>query len=148
MEFGAASAPQARPDATCTVYCHGATLDGGKLTRPGWAGSYDPARSTLDCESCHGFPPGGRHPQSFERTPDAPARACARCHSRTVGADGALDLAGGKHINGVVDFAGGDACSACHGDASRHGVVGSDPLIRPRRLSASPVPPPAPTSPT
>ena len=129
VDFGTASAPQARPDATCTVYCHGATLDGGKLTQPGWAGSYDPAGSTLDCESCHGFPPGGRHPQRFERTPEAPARACARCHSRTVGADGTLDLAGGKHINGVVDFGGGDACTACHGDGTRVAVTGSDPLV-------------------
>jgi predicted CxxxxCH...CXXCH cytochrome family protein len=121
---------QRRPDATCTVYCHGATLDGGTRSRPSWAGHYEAGSTTLDCMSCHGFPPGGKHPQNFERTPDAPARACGRCHPRTVAADGSIDLASGKHINGVVDFAGGDACSVCHGDPTRQGVPGSDPLVQ------------------
>ncbi|GEJ57060.1 hypothetical protein AMYX_18010 [Anaeromyxobacter diazotrophicus] len=132
VAFGPADAADARsrPDATCTVYCHGVTLDGGTRTQPSWAGRYQAGSSTLDCSSCHGFPPGGRHPQGFVRTPDAPAAACARCHSRTVTAGGEIDLAGGKHLNGVVDFGGGEACSACHGDGTRVAVAGADPLVR------------------
>jgi predicted CxxxxCH...CXXCH cytochrome family protein len=87
---------------SCAVYCHGGAT-------PIWTkvdGSY------AACGSCHGTPPGGAHPQT-----ETQSDACAACHSATVRADGTIDLAGGKHVNGIVDRAGGAgaACGSCHG---------------------------------
>jgi len=92
-----------RDNAQCSdVYCHGATLDGGEQTEPIW--------TTLDgtqvaCSSCHGFPPPFPH---------MPKTECWTCHANTVEDTGAIDLAGGFHINGVVDVS-ISGCSACHG---------------------------------
>lgn len=101
--------------ATCSNgYCHGATLKGG-TGAPVWT-TVDGSQTT--CEGCHGNPPPPPHLQ---------VAACHMCHSETVGADGKIDIAGGKHINGSVEPQipeCGDAtgeeiyalqCAACHG---------------------------------
>ena len=83
---------------TCTTYCHGSS------SSPAWS------KTILDCGSCHGSPPPG-HPSMQSTT------ACAGCHPGTVLADGSIDIAGGKHLNGVVEVsmdASGE-CGACHG---------------------------------
>ena len=57
------------------------------------------------CSSCHGFAPPLPHPQNT---------SCNRCHEGTVLATGAIDVAGGQHIDGTVQVSAG-ACTACHG---------------------------------
>ena len=91
---------------TCLTYCHGASAS------PAWSSV------GMQCGACHGLPPPGHSPLQ------GGAAACAVCHPATVRADGTLDLAGGKHVNGVVEVtlgAGGTACSTCHGAASSAG---------------------------
>ncbi|MBI5524898.1 MAG: CxxxxCH/CxxCH domain-containing protein, partial [Deltaproteobacteria bacterium] len=91
--------------ATCSaVYCHGATLSGGTRTEPVWTtvdGTFD------ECGACHGVPPPWPHP--YKST-------CHDCHPGTVAADGTIDVAGGKHIDGEleVDYS-SMTCSSCHG---------------------------------
>ncbi len=96
------------------VYCHGATLrDGtrGTATSPAWT-LVDGSQTT--CGSCHRAPPASHagYPAST---------ACHLCHPGTVRADGTIDVAGMKHIDGRVDAAGG-GCTACHGAPPDTGV--------------------------
>jgi len=92
-----------RDSATCSnVYCHGATLEGGTNTTPSWV--------TLDgtqaaCGTCHGAPPALPHPARTD---------CATCHPGTVLPDGTVDVAGGQHIDGILQ-APALTCTACHG---------------------------------
>ena len=103
---GGASPSWDRGGASCAaIYCHGATLAaGGAITSPTWT-AVDGAASS--CGACHGFPPPSPHP---------PSSACASCHPDTVRADGSIDVAGGRHINGTVEGGGSSAsCDGCHG---------------------------------
>jgi predicted CxxxxCH...CXXCH cytochrome family protein len=120
LSFGAtATAGGARPawdraTATCSgVYCHGATLGaGGASTSPVWT-RVDGTQAA--CTSCHGLPP----PVSSGHPPvSGGAPACSRCHPATVKADGTIDLAGGRHVNGTIDVI-ALSCTSCHGDPSR-----------------------------
>lgn len=95
------------------VYCHGdvPAILGGSSTAPVWTYLAEPdlaVPSQEVCGSCHGWPPPPPHPQ---------LGTCAGCHGGTVGADGRIDVAGGKHVNGAVDFGGGAGlgCAGCHG---------------------------------
>jgi predicted CxxxxCH...CXXCH cytochrome family protein len=91
---------------TCgTNYCHGSFAFGsvrGTAANLAWTGSLN------GCQTCHGMPPTG-HAFGGNANPSS----CAPCHPDTVRADGTIDLAGGRHINGQRDAAGG-ACDACH----------------------------------
>ena len=42
------------------------------------------------------------------------AATCSQCHPSTVNPNGTINVAGGKHVNGVADVAAN--CTACHGD--------------------------------
>jgi len=99
------SSPQwDRQTAKCTnVYCHGATLAGGANQAPVWT-VVDGSQAF--CGSCHGIPPLAPHPAEYD---------CTDCHAGTVLEDGGIDVAGGLHINGTVDF-GGVGCGSCHGN--------------------------------
>src|SRR5512141_1167143 len=106
---GLASASGARPvwdreRGTCSgTWCHGgARLGGGSNTAPVWTSV---GEGQTACGTCHGAPPPPPHPSN---------RACARCHAETVTAGGAIDVAGGHHIDAVVD-APALGCSPCHG---------------------------------
>jgi predicted CxxxxCH...CXXCH cytochrome family protein len=78
---------------TCSqVYCHGAMLSGGLNLEPTWA---SPSGNTL-CNSCHGNPPPAPHNQTVTD--------CSMCHSDTVNEDGTINLIGGLHINGTIDY--------------------------------------------
>ena len=92
---------------TCSeVYCHGATLHGGGNTAPSWT---EVGTGQSDCGSCHGLPPPLPHP---------PGTECVVCHFETLDAEGNIDLAAGKHIDGVVQAIGENVvmtCSTCHG---------------------------------
>jgi predicted CxxxxCH...CXXCH cytochrome family protein len=97
-----------RATATCSaVYCHGATLSGGTLKNPVWT----VVNSTQNaCGTCHGNPPPSPHEDNSN---------CYLCHPGTVKNTGEIDVAGGKHINGVLESAGshpdGWAEPAAHG---------------------------------
>ena len=88
---------------TCSTYCHGANAS------PAWS------FTGLQCGSCHDLPPASTtgHP-----TVTGGLTACSGCHPGTVNADGTLNVAGGKHINGVVDAQG------AHGDFTSPAVHG------------------------
>jgi predicted CxxxxCH...CXXCH cytochrome family protein len=124
---------------TCTVYCHGASLDpagGGSLTRPDWT---TPFPAGNQCGFCHGFPPPAPHPALTSPTTDT----CKTCHpdptTGTTHIDGTVEVNGG-HVAGYADpastsFHGPDAiaflegsgtlqCGTCHG-AALDGVGGT-----------------------
>jgi predicted CxxxxCH...CXXCH cytochrome family protein len=111
-----------RAVATCAVYCHGATLSaGGTRTAPSWTGG------PVACGDCHGAPPPTGHP------PAASLAACAGCHPDTVAANGTVIAAsaGGKHLDGVVEAAGGheaawmdQASAGFHAPAANAGLAG------------------------
>ena len=88
---------------TCTVYCHGASLQGGALTTPNWTvvdGSQD------RCGNCHGTPPPSPHP---------PESDCGTCHP-TIQPGSMNFLDPDSHINGTVEVKPEvQACDACHG---------------------------------
>jgi predicted CxxxxCH...CXXCH cytochrome family protein len=95
-----------RETTTCSsTYCHGSTLSGGANTAPDWTVVDG---TEVGCGTCHGFPPP---------LPHSPSMTCSNCHEGTVGANGAIDFAGGLHINGEVEIGAG-ACNSCHGSAS------------------------------
>ena len=100
---------------TCSgVYCHGATLAGAPA-RMAW--SYvDPALVrplSQECVLCHGYPPSAPH--------DAAAPSdCRGCHP-SAAADGSVDVAGGRHLDGVLDVSGG-GCGSCHGNPPATGA--------------------------
>ena len=95
-----------RTAATCSTYCHGATLDaGGTNTLPVWT---EVGTGQTACGTCHGNPPLAPHPSN---------PACASCHPDTVTAGGAIDVAGGQHIDGELDV-GPLGCTSCHGSAA------------------------------
>lgn len=104
---------------TCSsVYCHGATLNGGANPTPSWTGA-------IGCLDCHGQPPQTvRHPtHSFAR--------CVNCHSEVATNTTPANIAStptakALHVNGQknVSFSAGGTfdpaaktCSntACHG---------------------------------
>ena len=104
-EQGASDPVWSHESETCaSVYCHGATLGGGSNKAPVWT-VVDETQAA--CGTCHGYPPPPPHTTYSQ---------CQLCHPGTVGADGALDVAGGLHIDGVVQYE--TACNACHGSAS------------------------------
>ena len=94
-----------RNSATCSnVYCHGAMAPGGSNKVPQWT-RVDGTQAA--CGTCHGDPPPFPHPARSD---------CNACHPLTVLADGSIDVAGGHHIDGVIDV--GTTCSSCHGSAA------------------------------
>ena len=104
------------------VYCHGANpaVRGGTLTAPVWTYAREPDYGLppqQSCTGCHGWPPPPPHPQ---------LSSCAGCHGTTVRPDGTVDVAGGKHVNGTVDFGGSGggtlSCNSCHGYPPSNGA--------------------------
>jgi predicted CxxxxCH...CXXCH cytochrome family protein len=98
------------------TYCHGGTLGDPRATviAPAWTVVDGTQRA---CGSCHGIPPAqvrmkGQlfdHPQG-----GTDSKWCHFCHSDTVDANGAIDIAGGHHIDGRYDVAVGGDCNGCH----------------------------------
>ena len=86
------------------TYCHGGTLHGGAVAAPLWT---QVDGSQITCDSCHGAPPPAPHPQN----PD-----CRHCHPGTIGPNGLINVAGGLHMDGQVEFdANAVQCDTCHG---------------------------------
>ena len=113
---GIAPAPAAGPApagaVTCSNYCHGPSpAAGGSNHAPVW-NVVDGSQAA--CGTCHGIPPPPPHP------PADTLSACSNCHPETVLPSGAIDVAGGKHIDGIVESpALTTGCTGCHGDPSR-----------------------------
>ncbi len=74
-----------------STYCHGATLGGGTVPAPLWT-RVDGTQAA--CGSCHGTPPPAPHPQ---------LTSCAQCHPETMLDDRTINVAGGKHVDGIVE---------------------------------------------
>jgi len=130
-----------RAAASCaSTYCHGGRLAGGTNTAPVWTRV---GLGEAACGTCHGLPPPAPHPAASGLT------SCATCHPDTMTAAGAViaPAAGGKHLDGIVEAAGGGhgagwlvttspafhayaaneglaSCQSCHG-AALDGVGGS-----------------------
>jgi predicted CxxxxCH...CXXCH cytochrome family protein len=101
VEFGAGArrggAAPAWNGITCTVYCHGSTLQaGGTNQTPSWTGGAAQAA----CGTCHGAPPPSPH---------VPRSDCGACHPGYAAAG--VNLA--THLNGAIEFT--VTCSSCHG---------------------------------
>ena len=107
-QTGGATATFDRNALTCANYCHGTAAWGGANVTPKWNGT-----DQATCGACHGIPPPAPHPVVGSNP-----TTCANCHPGTITATGAIDVAGGKHVNGNVDVTGG-SCTACHGDPNR-----------------------------
>ena len=107
LTFGAlASANGVQPawdGASCSVYCHGATLGGGTASRPVWT---QVGTGQADCGGCHGVPPPAPHPV-------LPANAaCSGCHPF----NGRTPIDPQTHANGILEV--NASCTACHGGAN------------------------------
>ena len=83
------------------TYCHGATLtSGGSNKTPSWT------QTLSGCDTCHGYPPAGTHPNST---------TCNSCHKHVNSNNDGFTVSGRVlHINGQIDVAAG-SCDACHG---------------------------------
>jgi len=88
--------------ATCTNYCHGATLLGGTAKAPTWVGDATQAA----CASCHGAPPVN----AFHTRTDL---ACSACHAGYT----ATTVNATSHINATLDYTVG--CTSCHGNSAQ-----------------------------
>lgn len=99
---GGTAASWDRVGATCTTYCHGATLSGGTNVAPRWT-QVDGTQAR--CGTCHGTPPASPHPQLTD---------CGSCHPgyTATSVDPAL------HVDGKLEL-GAQACTVCHGDPTR-----------------------------
>ncbi len=87
------------------VYCHGATLSGGRAKSPTWNGAPEVLADFSSCDACHGDPPPLPHPTS---------RQCSECHGDVVAADGSIaDRT--RHVNGTIDVSPNMTCHSCHG---------------------------------
>jgi predicted CxxxxCH...CXXCH cytochrome family protein len=96
--------------ATCTNYCHGATLKGGADPSPVWT-TVDGTQTT--CGSCHGNPPPKPHVQRTD---------CGTCHPGST----STSVNVSTHVNANIDTV-TLTCTICHGTASLALVAGADP---------------------
>ena len=88
--------------ATCTNYCHGATLVGGTAKAPTWIGDATQAA----CTSCHGLAPAN----AYHTRTDL---ACGACHTGYT----ATTVNAANHINATLDYTVG--CTTCHGNSAQ-----------------------------
>jgi predicted CxxxxCH...CXXCH cytochrome family protein len=84
-----------------STYCHGSFVGGNPGNVPVWTAG----AAAAACGTCHGDPaatasalPRGIHPPLAATATNA---TCNVCHPDTVKADGTIDVAKGKHMNGV-----------------------------------------------
>ncbi len=87
----------------CTnTYCHGATLVGGANKSPVWSDAN--YLTAAGCGTCHGFPPANAAHTGFTSS-----TACKTCHPHVNATNTGFDDPT-KHVNGVIDVAGGGPC--------------------------------------
>jgi predicted CxxxxCH...CXXCH cytochrome family protein len=84
----------------CTnTYCHGATLSGGANKSPIWSDAN--YLRAAGCGTCHGFPPPNAVHSGFTSS-----TVCKNCHAHVNASNTGFDDPT-KHVNGVIDVAGG-----------------------------------------
>lgn len=87
------------------VYCHGATLSGGRAKSPTWNGAPEALAGFSSCDACHGFPPAkGRHSSVFEEHAFL-GKNCTYCHQGVANATGTAIVGPDRHVNGTLDVA-------------------------------------------
>jgi predicted CxxxxCH...CXXCH cytochrome family protein len=124
---------------TCAnTYCHGNSLDKPTtaVLSPVWNTPFLTGVASNDCGKCHGYPP------ATATHTGVTAAQCAGCHPH-VNATGTGFTDPTKHINGVIDAAGGGGdCTSCHGAQQGTGtrrVVGVDTVLASHHIvSATP----------
>jgi predicted CxxxxCH...CXXCH cytochrome family protein len=82
-----------------STYCHGAFAEGNPTTVPVWT----KGASQAACGSCHGDPavtPSALPRVHVRLAAGSTNATCSICHPATVRADGTIDVAGGKHVDG------------------------------------------------
>lgn len=85
------------------VYCHGATLAGGRATSPLWNGPPKVLADFSSCDACHGLPPpNGRHSSAFEQH-GFMGTNCSYCHQGVVEATTPRIAEPKRHVNGRLD---------------------------------------------
>ena len=98
------------------TYCHGnfafGSVRGSTSATPAWN-----ATPTVTCTGCHEMPPTGHQALTAPVT----AASCASCHSETVNTDGTINVAGGKHMNGLAEYSGNHP--AGWADPTQHGYA-------------------------
>ena len=106
---------------TCATYCHGSSLNA--TTTRGSVASWTWNGAAADCGSCHKSPPGTANHHNA-----AALTTCSRCHGGTVNATGAVNVAGGLHVNGAIDTS-TLTCATCHGNATLAASGLQDPNV-------------------
>jgi predicted CxxxxCH...CXXCH cytochrome family protein len=100
---------------TCTNWCHGATLSDAVPPTKDAVSWGTPL--TLDCGSCHGFPPSvSPHTVAMISS----QTGCNGCHP--PGYNPVLGIVPAEHIDGTIQAAG---CNGCHGNPDRVVLNGS-----------------------
>jgi predicted CxxxxCH...CXXCH cytochrome family protein len=75
---------------SCATACHGASRS------PAWT------FTGIACDGCHAVPPAT---PAHSGVSGSDLTACSACHPDTITGAGAVDVAGGRHVNGMVDLA-------------------------------------------
>jgi predicted CxxxxCH...CXXCH cytochrome family protein len=98
---GGAQAQWSDGSVTCTsVYCHGATLQGGSNKTPAWTTVNG---TQAACGTCHALPPKtGRHPNNFGDHAWMGSN-CTNCHDGMTNTTGNAVTNPALHVNGVKD---------------------------------------------
>jgi predicted CxxxxCH...CXXCH cytochrome family protein len=84
-----------------STYCHGGFGGGNAGNAPVWTAG----ASAAACGTCHGntsATPSALPTGHVALAAGSTNATCRVCHPATVKADGTIDVAGGKHMNGVV----------------------------------------------
>jgi predicted CxxxxCH...CXXCH cytochrome family protein len=90
-----------RVSASCSdSWCHGPS-PASTAPSASWV-----LAGALSCTSCHGLPPPAPHPQLTD---------CSSCHGDVVAQDDRTIVARSRHVDGIVDVALDQRCTACHG---------------------------------
>jgi predicted CxxxxCH...CXXCH cytochrome family protein len=123
---GAAPTYNATALSCSATYCHGTfafgAVAGNTTATAAWNSAQTTPGSAASCLVCHGMPPTGHPALSGSIT----AATCNQCHPDTVNADGTINVAGGRHMNGQSDVTGnphtGDPAWV---DRTHHGYAAS-----------------------
>jgi predicted CxxxxCH...CXXCH cytochrome family protein len=111
---GAAPTYNASTKTCSNVYCHGSN---GRTVSWTYVDVSVVKPLTTECAMCHGYPPASASGHPVVTT-------CNGCHSSTVKPDGTVDVTGGFHLNGSLNFSGNGtgACNGCHGTSTTNGM--------------------------
>jgi len=91
---------------TCnSVYCHGASLNGGADTTPVWNDANYLTGGGGDCGQCHGNPPNNTQNINYNHL-NVTAGTCADCHPHAG--------SGAQHVDGTLQPS-PITCDTCHG---------------------------------